>query len=70
MAQWVQEPNYKAFILRIWKESAGWRFSIEPIGSGRRQGFASIEQMVTFLEEAAPTADLEIPDEKSNLEPI
>jgi len=56
MTQWVQEPDYKAYILRIWKESGQWRFSIEPVGSGRRQGFAGIEQLAAFLEEVTPAA--------------
>jgi len=60
MAQWVQEPDYKAYILRIWKESEQWRFSIEAVGSGRRQGFACIEQVVAFLEKVTPGAETKV----------
>jgi len=57
MAQLVQELGYKAYILRIWKESKQWRFSLEPIGSGRRQGFAHIDQIVEFLKEMTPVVE-------------
>jgi hypothetical protein len=61
MTQWLNEPEYQAYLLRIWKDSGQWRFSIEAVDSGRRQGFACIEQLVAFLEEAAPA-----PEEKAS----
>jgi hypothetical protein len=47
--------NYKAFLLRCWvesaKEGALWRFSLEPVGDGRRLGFTDLEDLVNFLKE-------------------
>lgn len=57
MTQWLQEPEYQAYLLRIWKDSGQWRFSIEAVDTGRRQGFAGIEQLVAFLEELTPVTE-------------
>ena len=49
----AQTTDYQAYILRIWKESGEWRFSIESLGSDERKGFADIEELFTFLEDVA-----------------
>jgi len=49
----AQVAEYQAYILRIWKESGKWRFSIESLGSEQRKGFADIEELFAFLEDVA-----------------
>ncbi|MFN2123834.1 MAG: hypothetical protein ACK2T4_04915 [Candidatus Promineifilaceae bacterium] len=49
----AQISDYQTYILRIWKESGKWQFSIESLGSDQRKGFAVIEELFAFLEEAA-----------------
>jgi hypothetical protein len=45
------DPNYFAFMLRVWREEAQdrWRASLEDPRSGERQVFADFEQMLDFL---------------------
>jgi len=54
-----QQKRYLAYLLRLWQESAGdlpggeaplWRASLEKPQSDERQGFASLENLFTFLE--------------------
>ena len=51
----AQASDYQAYILRIWKESGEWRFSIESLGSDQRKGFTNIEELFAFLEDTAPS---------------
>ena len=48
-----QPERYLSYLLRLWQsESDGqqvWRASLEKPGSGERQGFASIQDLVEFL---------------------
>lgn len=55
---------YRAFILRMWTEKGDWQdepepcwhFSLEPIGAQvdrRRRGFASADQVATYLQEVS-----------------
>lgn len=57
--------NYRAFLLRCWQEAdAGpsgepqWRFTLVQMGEGQtKKGFASLEDLVTYLRgelDAAP----------------
>lgn len=47
------DHNYKAYLLRCWieiaEERTTWRFSLEPVGGGRRLGFSNLEALVDFL---------------------
>jgi hypothetical protein len=51
----VERSRYQSYLLRFWYEEGGegrWLFSLEPAtGEGRRQGFASLEAVVDFIEE-------------------
>jgi hypothetical protein len=58
----AQVSDYQAYILRIWKESGEWRFSIESLGSDQRKGFTTIEELFAFLEYTAPP---HVPQEKA-----
>ncbi len=42
--------NYGAYLLRCWQESDGWRYSLEVIGRGRRQGFAAMPALIAALQ--------------------
>lgn len=55
----IQVSDYQAYILRIWKDSDQWLFSIESLGSDRRKGFAEIEELFAFLQDVAPPIVLE-----------
>lgn len=41
--------TYKAYLLRCWLEGAGWRYSLEQVGSDQRHGFATLDELVAFL---------------------
>jgi hypothetical protein len=47
--------GYVAYLLRLWQvnegEDAIWRASLESAHAGERQGFASLADLCTFLEE-------------------
>ena len=46
--------NYTAYMLRIWQEERNgrpvWRASLETPGSGERRAFASLTELLAFLE--------------------
>ncbi len=51
-----QPPSYRTFLIRCWEERSRdptlptvWRFSLEDPHTGRRRGFPSLEDVVTFL---------------------
>ena len=47
--------GYVAYLLRLWQvnegEGAVWRASLESARTGERQGFASLADLCTYLEE-------------------
>ncbi|MBM4464520.1 MAG: hypothetical protein FJ014_02945 [Chloroflexi bacterium] len=48
-----ERRDYLSYLLRLWrvgKEEAVWRASIESPHTGQRIGFASLEDLFTFLE--------------------
>ena len=46
--------RYLSYMLRLWETTDGedviWRASLESPGSGRREGFASLQRLMEFLE--------------------
>ena len=46
--------GYLAYLLRLWqveaKEDAPWRASVESPQTGERRGFASLSELLAFLE--------------------
>ena len=49
-------PRYRSYILTFWEERGQdpsapvvWRFRLEDVRTGQRQGFASLEALVVFL---------------------
>jgi hypothetical protein len=55
---WQTEPKvvttrqYGAYLLRCWRDGRVWRFSLEPIGQGKRQGFEQIDDLLRAVEMA------------------
>ncbi len=55
-------PGYQAYLLRFWKEqdwkteTYSWRFSLENPRTGQRQGFASLEALVSFVQATMASA--------------
>lgn len=48
--------RYLAYMLRMWRvgeDRMAWRVSLENAHTGARQGFASLDALVAFLEEEA-----------------
>jgi hypothetical protein len=53
-----QQRQYLSYLLRLWQASAGdppgdsplWRASLESSQTGARLGFASLEDLLAFLE--------------------
>ena len=56
-ARSIERERYHAYLLRLWQvESEGcaiWRASLEDSHTGQRRGFATIAQLVAFLETQA-----------------
>lgn len=44
-----RSPAYTAYLLRCWLDGENWRYSLEKVGSSRRQGFATLDELVAFL---------------------
>jgi hypothetical protein len=69
-----QQGRYLSYLLRLWQEDSGglpdseaplWRASLERPQSDERLGFASLEDLLVFLEveTASSSPGLERPDE-------
>jgi hypothetical protein len=50
-------PRYSTFLLTLWEERnedpnspAVWRFRLEDPRTGQRQGFASLAEVISFLQ--------------------
>jgi hypothetical protein len=48
----MAKREYMAFLLRLWREKSdgAWRALLENPNSGERAGFATLAELVTFLE--------------------
>lgn len=44
-------PDYRAFLLRLWREDAAapWRCSLQTADATERRGFADLQQLVAYL---------------------
>lgn len=49
-----ERQRYRSYLLRLWQTRDGedqvWRASLETPGTGERRGFASLEDLVDFLQ--------------------
>jgi len=47
-------PSQRSYILRLWVEvlenKQEWRFSLEDTSTGKRKGFARLEELFTFVQ--------------------
>ena len=53
MSQPIPSP-YTIYLLRLWIESEAdvvWRFSLEEPRTGARRGFATLDELVLFLQQ-------------------
>ncbi len=43
--------HYHAYLLRLWREEEGlpWRATLQNPHTGEQEGFASVEQLITFI---------------------
>lgn len=55
-------PRQKTYLLRLWEtrsvppdDPATWRFSLEDVQSSARRGFATLEELVSFLNQETRT---------------
>lgn len=50
-----QQSRYLSYLLRLWQTGSQpiWRASLESPLTGERQGFASLQELFTFLETQA-----------------
>lgn len=49
-----KKPDYRSFMLRLWIEKTNgekWRYSLEDTHTGKRKGFASVDKLISYLEE-------------------
>jgi hypothetical protein len=56
-----KQPDYLSYLLRVWRvsgeDAAHWRASLQSPHTGERRGFASLTDLLTFLEQATNRAD-------------
>jgi hypothetical protein len=43
--------GYRSYLLRVWQEGSGWRFTMTNLGDDRQRGFASLEKLIDFVHE-------------------
>jgi len=55
------EQRYVSYLLRLWQvesqEGPAWRASLEHASTGERRGFASLADLIAFLEQETAPAD-------------
>jgi hypothetical protein len=64
MSFFNKPPRYRTFLLTLWEERtedpnvpSAWRFRLEDPRTGQQQGFASLEALVTALEQEMVDGD-------------
>ena len=52
------QPDYQAYLLRLWRETADlpYRATLEDPHTGERHGFANVSQLIVFLQQIDETA--------------
>ena len=71
----MAKREYMAYLLRLWREKqdGSWRALLENPHSGERAGFATLAELVTFLEGKTgetiqPQTHPALPEDKPKLE--
>jgi hypothetical protein len=47
----LNQPTYHSYLLRLWRTPQAWHASLDDPHTGKRLGFASLEQMFAYLME-------------------
>jgi len=42
--------KYRSYLLRVWHEGSGWRFTLTSLSDDRQRGFASLEKLGDFVQ--------------------
>ena len=45
----LEAPKRFAYLLHLWRSTGQWRASLESLETGKRLGFASLEQLFCYL---------------------
>lgn len=45
----LQSSNRVAYLLHLWRSAGQWRASLENLETGKRFGFANLEQLFAYL---------------------
>jgi hypothetical protein len=45
----LESPNRFAYLLHLWCSAGQWRVSLESLETGKRLGFANLEQLFAYL---------------------
>ncbi len=58
----MKNTPYYAYLLRFWREhESGWRFSLQDPHTETRRGFATLEELIAFLERQMENGQSEDP---------
>ncbi len=49
MTKTRDSATYTAYLMRRWLEGASWRYSLQEVGSRQCRGFATLDELVSFL---------------------
>ena len=56
-----EQSRYQSYLLRLWQTSDGkktiWRASLQSPNSEERQGFASLEELMSFIKAQAEQSE-------------
>jgi hypothetical protein len=47
----TNQPAYRSYLLRLWRTPPAWHASLDDPHTGKRLGFASLEQLFAYLME-------------------
>jgi hypothetical protein len=47
----TNQPAYRSYLLRLWRTPQAWHASLDDPHTGKRLGFASLEQLFAYLME-------------------
>lgn len=61
--------GYRSYLLRVWQEGSGWRFTLTSLGDDQQRGFASLEKLVDFVQSQMAeivAAEMDLNEERRN----
>lgn len=63
-----KQSAYTSYMLRSWLEGNSWRYSLEEVGSGKRHGFATLDEFFSFMLARAMLPDDDRPCQSQTIE--